>query len=126
MAFLRSRQRDRAGALTALRESVEHLDRIGDRPQLVGTVDWGIVVLRRFGELETAAVLVGVAREGPLAEFRDPTGRMFMGATVFPFSRGRFAAGATVDYERALPGAGRLPSSVGASLVGRFRLRQIR
>ena len=62
-------------------------------------------------------------REGPLADFRDPTGRMFLGASVFPFSKGRFAAGATLDYEHALPGTGRLPSSVGAAVVGRFRLR---
>jgi hypothetical protein len=62
-------------------------------------------------------------REGPLADFRDPTGRIFLGAAVFPFSKGRFAAGATFAYEHALPGAGRLPSSVGASVAGRFRLR---
>ena len=62
-------------------------------------------------------------RDGPLADFRDPTGRMFFGAGVFPFSKGRFAAGATLDYEHALPGTGRLPASVGAAVVGRIRLR---
>jgi hypothetical protein len=62
-------------------------------------------------------------REGPLADFRDPTGRVFLGAGVFPLRKGRFAVGATLDYERALPGVGRLPSSVGASIAGRLRLR---
>jgi hypothetical protein len=62
-------------------------------------------------------------REGALADFRDPTGRMFVGASLFPFRQGRFAAGATLDYEHALPGTGRLPSSIGASVVGRLRLR---
>ena len=62
-------------------------------------------------------------REGALADFRDPTGRMFLGAAVFPFSRGRFSAGGTLDYEHALPGTGRLPSSVGAAVAGRVRLR---
>ena len=76
MAYLRARERDRAGALGALRESVEHLDRIGDRPQLVGTVDWAIVVLQRFVELETAAVLVGVALQGPLAELNHYPGAL--------------------------------------------------
>jgi hypothetical protein len=64
------------GALTALRQSVEHLDRIGDRPQLAGTVDWGIVVLQRFGELEVAAVLVGVALESPLAAINNYPGAL--------------------------------------------------
>lgn len=59
-------------------------------------------------------------REGALADFRDPTGRLFVGATALPFQTGRLAAGAAVDYERALPGADRLPSGVRVTAVGRF------
>jgi hypothetical protein len=59
-------------------------------------------------------------REGALADFRDPTGRLFLGASVFPIRRGRFAAGAALDYERALPGANRLPSGVSVTAVVRY------
>jgi hypothetical protein len=62
-------------------------------------------------------------REGALADFRDPTGRLFVGATALPFRKGRLAAGAALDYERALPGANRLPSGVRVSAVGRVRWR---
>jgi len=62
-------------------------------------------------------------REGALADFRDPTGRLFAGATVLPLRKGAFAAGAAFDYERAMPGAGRLPSAVRVSVVGRFQVR---
>jgi hypothetical protein len=60
-------------------------------------------------------------REGALAVFRDPTGRMFVGVSVLPLRRGPFAAGASIDYERALPGIGRLPS--GVSVTARLSVR---
>ncbi len=62
-------------------------------------------------------------REGALADFRDPTGRIFVGAGVMPLHRGAFGAGATVEYERALPGVDRLPSGVRVSAVGRLQWR---
>jgi hypothetical protein len=62
-------------------------------------------------------------REGALADFRDPTGRLFVGATALPFRKGRFSAGAAVDYERALPGTSRLPSGVSVTAVGHLRWR---
>ena len=62
-------------------------------------------------------------REGALADFRDPTGRIFLGVAALPFRKGVFAAGAAIDYERALPGSDRLPSGVSATVVGRWRLR---
>jgi hypothetical protein len=61
-------------------------------------------------------------REGPLMDFRDPTGRIVMGATALPFRHARFAAGVAVEYERALPGAQRLPSRVSASITARLNL----
>ena len=64
-----------------------------------------------------------LSREDALAGFRDPTGRIFLGATVLPIRKGRFAAGAALDYERALPGANRLPSGVSITAVGRVRVR---
>jgi hypothetical protein len=60
-------------------------------------------------------------REGALADFRDPTGRLFLGVTALPLRKGVFAAGAAVDYERALPGTGRLPSGVSVTVLGRVR-----
>jgi hypothetical protein len=62
-------------------------------------------------------------RDGPLADFRDPTGRVFLRASVMPFRKGRLAAGAAVDYERALPGTARLPSAVRATVVARLHVR---
>ena len=62
-------------------------------------------------------------RAGALADFRDPTGRLFLGAGIFPLRRGWFSAGAALDYERALPGDGRLPSAVSLAAVGRLRWR---
>jgi hypothetical protein len=61
-------------------------------------------------------------REGALADFRDPTGRIFLGVTALPLRKGVFAAGAAIDYERALPGTGRLPSGVSVTALGRLRL----
>src|SRR2546423_2140914 len=45
-------------------------------------------------------------RESALADFRDPTGRLFVGVSAVPFRRGHVAVGATVGYQRAVPGAG--------------------
>jgi hypothetical protein len=60
-------------------------------------------------------------REGALADYRDPTGRMFVGAAALPFRRGPLSLGASIDYERALPGANRLPSGVSAAAFARWR-----
>jgi len=62
-------------------------------------------------------------REGALSGYRDPTGRLFAGVSVMPFHRRGVAAGATFDYERAMPGAGRLPSGTRVTAVVRFRVR---
>jgi len=62
-------------------------------------------------------------REGALADFRDPTGRIFLGVTALPLRKGRLAAGAAIDYERALPGVNRLPSGMSVTAVGRLRVR---
>jgi hypothetical protein len=62
-------------------------------------------------------------REGSLADFRDPTGRMFVGVSALPFKKGRFSGGAAIDYERAMPGTGRLPSGTRVTAVARFRGR---
>ena len=67
VAQLRARQGDRLGALTALRESIERIDQYGDRVQFVAAVDWAIFIFQRFGYPEPAAVLVGVAVDGPLS-----------------------------------------------------------
>ena len=64
-----------------------------------------------------------LSREGALADFRDPTGRIFLGASAYPLRRGAFAAGVTVDYERALPGVDRLPSGVSVTATARLRWR---
>lgn len=57
-----------------------------------------------------------------LADFCDPTGRLFLGVTALPFRKGVFAAGVAVDYERALPGSSRLPSGVSVTALGRVRI----
>jgi hypothetical protein len=52
-----------------LRESVVMGgDGLGDRPQFMATLGWGIFVFGRFGHLEPAAVLAGALVDGPLAE----------------------------------------------------------
>jgi hypothetical protein len=61
-----------------------------------------------------------LAREGRLSDFRDPTGRVFVGASVWLFRRRAFRAGATVEAERALPGVGRLPGGVSAAAAARL------
>lgn len=60
-------------------------------------------------------------REGALADYRDPTGRLFVGAGLMPVRKGAFSAGATVEYEHALPGTNRLPSGVSAAAFARWR-----
>ena len=62
-------------------------------------------------------------REGELADFRDPTGRLFVGVTALPLRKGPFSAGASFDYERAMPGTGRLPAGVNVAAVARVRWR---
>jgi hypothetical protein len=63
-------------------------------------------------------------REGALADFRDPTGRLFVDATaLLPVRIGRLSLGATVHYERAMPGTGRLPSGAYAAFIARIRWR---
>jgi hypothetical protein len=61
-------------------------------------------------------------REGALADFRDPTGRLFVDATALvPLRIGRLCVGATVHYERAMPGTGRLPSGAYAAFIARLK-----
>jgi hypothetical protein len=62
-------------------------------------------------------------RDGVLLGYRDPTGRLFAGVSVMPFHRNGIAAGAAFDYERAMPGPGRLPSGTRVTAVVRFRVR---
>jgi hypothetical protein len=78
------------------------------------------------GEVEVRAGLRHddrLRREGALADFRDPTGRVFLGVQALPLRRGPFAAGAALDYERGLAGTNRLPSAVIVTAVGRIRWR---
>jgi len=60
-----------------------------------------------------------LSREGIRAPFRDPTGRVFVELEALPFRKGWFAAGASVEYQRGMPGSLRLPSSVSGAAVGR-------
>ena len=60
-------------------------------------------------------------RAGDLSDFRDPTGRIVLGAGAYPIRIGWFAAGASLEYERAMPGANRLPSGVTVAATGRLR-----
>ena len=60
-------------------------------------------------------------REGALADFRDPTGRLFVDATALPLRVGRLGVGASFYYERAMPGTGRLPSGLNVTAVARLR-----
>jgi hypothetical protein len=64
-----------------------------------------------------------LSREGPRSGFRDPTGRVWLQADVLPIRKGWFAAGATVEYQRGMPGALRLPSSASAAVVVRVHWR---
>jgi len=62
-----------------------------------------------------------LSREGIRAPFRDPTGRVFLELEALPFRKGWFSAGATVEYQRGMPGSLRLPSSVSGAAVMRVR-----
>jgi hypothetical protein len=61
-------------------------------------------------------------REGALADFRDPTGRIVLCVTALPLRRGPPSAGAAIEYERAMLGTDRLRSAVHATIVGRLRI----
>jgi hypothetical protein len=63
-------------------------------------------------------------REGALADFRDPTGRVFLEVVATPFHMGPLAVGGSADYERALPGVGHLPSGLYGSAVARLTWRR--
>jgi hypothetical protein len=112
LAQLRARQGDRRGALDSLRSSIVHLDRIGDRPQLAGSIDWGISILGRFGEPEPAAVFVGIAVEGALASINNFPGAPErrddeqLGSLVTQLGPERYGAlvdrGASMSYEQAV------------------------
>jgi hypothetical protein len=58
-------------------------------------------------------------RAGDLSALRDPTGRIVLGASAYPFRRGRFSAGASLEFERAWLGVSRLPSAATVMLSGR-------
>jgi hypothetical protein len=44
---------------------------------------------------------------------------MVLGAGAYPFRRGRFSAGASLEFERAWLGVSRLPSAASVMLSGR-------
>ncbi len=67
-----------------------------------------------------------LSREGLRAGFRDPTGRVFLEAEILPLRVGWIAAGVSVEYQRGVPGALRLPSSASAAALGRIRWRPAR
>jgi predicted ATPase/class 3 adenylate cyclase len=112
VAQLRARQGDQLGALTALRESIACIDRIGDRPQLVAAVDWAIAILERFGHPDPTAVLVGVAVDGPLAALNNFPGarRVHGDAKLAPLEtelgtdtyRALVEQGAAMSYEEVV------------------------
>jgi hypothetical protein len=60
-------------------------------------------------------------RAGDLSALRDPTGRIVLGASAYPFRRGRFSAGASLEFERAWLGVSRLPSALSVELSARVR-----
>jgi hypothetical protein len=62
-----------------------------------------------------------LSREGARASFRDPTGRVVLQADVLPLRNRWFALGATVEYQRGIPGELRLPSTASAEAVARIR-----
>jgi hypothetical protein len=109
---------DTAFALTG-RAGATYVDDWRPLFEAAGQVSWRDVIEGRAGLRHDDRL----RREGALADFRDPTGRMFFGVTALPFRKGAFSTGAAVDYERALPGADRLPSGVIVTAVGRFRWR---
>ena len=63
-------------------------------------------------------------RAGDLGGFRDPTGRVVLGASVYPIRVAWLSVGGGVDFEGALPGTDRLPSGFRIVLAGRVDLRR--
>ena len=61
-------------------------------------------------------------RAGDLSGFRDPTGRVVFGASVYPVRVAWLSVGGGVDFEGPLPGADRLPSGFSTALAGRVDL----
>jgi predicted ATPase/class 3 adenylate cyclase len=67
-AVIRARFGDRIGALSALREAIEQSYDIGDRPQVMTSLERGVPALIALAEPEPACILGGLT-SGPLAEF---------------------------------------------------------
>jgi hypothetical protein len=65
-ALIRARRGDRLGALGALREAIERSSDIGDRPQVVTSLERSVPALIALGEPEPACILAGFTT-GPLA-----------------------------------------------------------
>jgi predicted ATPase/class 3 adenylate cyclase len=66
-ALIRARRGDRVGALGALREAIERSYDIGDRPQVVTSLERAVPALIALAEPEPACILAGLTT-GPLAE----------------------------------------------------------
>jgi tetratricopeptide (TPR) repeat protein len=66
-ALIRARQGDRVGALSALREAIEQSYDLGDRPQVITSLERSVPALIALAEPELACILAGVT-SGPLAE----------------------------------------------------------
>jgi hypothetical protein len=111
-AQFRARSGDDAGARAALQAAFRHFADTGDRPQLIASVNRCIRVLIRSGDLDTAAVLVGVMNDGPLASMNNfPGSRMAddhprlvqldaeLGTERYRAAR---AAGAALSYEEVV------------------------
>jgi hypothetical protein len=67
VGWLKARMADRRGALLALRESVRHEIRSGNRVMLAGALYRTRFALVALGDSEPAAVLTGAETEGPFA-----------------------------------------------------------
>ena len=70
-AQFRASSGDLRGARDALHAAFRHFADAGDRPQLMGSISHCVRVLARSGDADTAAVLVGVMSDGPLAELNN-------------------------------------------------------
>jgi tetratricopeptide (TPR) repeat protein len=66
-ALIRARHGDRHAALGALREAIEGSHDIGDRPQVVTSLERSVPALIALAEPEPACILAGITT-GPLAE----------------------------------------------------------
>jgi ATP/maltotriose-dependent transcriptional regulator MalT len=76
-AQFRASSGDLRGARDAMRAAFRHFADVGDRPQLIGSLSRCVRVLLRSGDADTAAVLVGVMTDGPLAELNNYPGSQF-------------------------------------------------